>query len=243
MLQFQPWSGHLSSQSSMLPDAMPLREALRGMRYVLRRGGKSIKNRVTVDKMPTSAAHLAGVVLREVEVIAKGVDQAASGFAKKMLSSPDPAAPSLHSITGQQNGDIVFAKAFYAATQAVLKRLCAPNLFISETRARKAFQKITVFDVPDAEIAASLTIGLHNAQVLKGKPAETARVPANSVMPVAVFAVMLWLQSQRPEAEDEAALDAATDLSVALASDVSKACNDGNHQNLAALYTEFASHV
>jgi hypothetical protein len=62
-------------------------------------------------------------------------------------------------------------------------------------------------------------------------------------MPVALFAVMLWLQSQRPEAEDEAALDAATDLSVALASDVSTACTHGNHQNLAALYIEFASHV
>jgi hypothetical protein len=227
----------------MLTDAMPLREALRGLRHVIRRGGKSFKNNVTVDKMPTSAAHVAGVVLREVEAIVKGVDQAASGFAKKMLSSPDPAAPSLHGITGQQNGDVVFAKAFYAATQAVLKRLGAPNLFISEARARKAFQQITVFDVPDAEIAAGLTIGLHTAQVLKGKFVETSRVPANSIMPVAVFAVMLWLQSQRPEAEDEAALDAATDLSVALASDVSKACIESNKAGLATLYTEFASHV
>jgi hypothetical protein len=243
MIQLQPWSGHLSNPSSMLPDAMPLREALRGLRYVVRRGGKSIKNRVTVDKMPTSAAQLAGVVLREVEVIAKSMDQAASGFAKKMLSSPDPAAPSLYAITGQQNGDVVFAKAFYAATQAVLKRLGTPNLFISEARARKAFQQIAVLDAPDTEVAATLTLALHNAQVLKGKPAETARVPANAVAPVALFAVMLWLLSQRPETEDEAALDAATDLSVALAFDVSTAFTDGKHQNLAALYAEFASHV
>ena len=229
--------------SSILPDAMPLREALRGLRHVLRKGGETLKDTMTVDMMPPPAAHLAGVVLREVEAMAKGMDQAASGLAKKLLGSPDPAAPSLQTITGQPDGNVVFAKAFYAATQAVLRRLGATNVFISEAGARKAFRHISSFDAPDAEVAAALTIALHNAAVLKGTAEETARVPAASVTPVALFAVMLWLQSQRPEAEDEAALDAATELAVALAVDVSKACIAGSHAGLAALYSEFASHV
>ncbi len=233
----------MSNQSSILPDALPLREALRGLRHVMRKGGETLKDTMTVDIMPPPAARLAGVVLREVEAIAKGMDHAASGLAKKVLGIPDPTAPSLHAITGQQDGDVVFGTAFYAATQAVLRRLGAPSVFISEAGARKAFQHIRPFDAPDAEVAATLTIALHKAKVLKGTAAETARVPAAAVAPVALFAVMLWLQSQRPEAEDEAALDAATELSVALAADVSKACIAGNHPDLAALYTEFASHV
>lgn len=233
----------MSSLSPMLPDAMPLREALRGLRHVLRKGGETLKDTMTVDTLPPPAAHLAHVVLREVEAIAKGMDQAASGVAKKVLGRPDPAAPSLHAIAGKEDGDVVFATAFYAAARAVLLRLGAPGVFISEAGARKAFQHIRPFCAPDAEVAAALTIALHDAKVLKGAADEPARVPASSVEPVTLFAVMLWLQSQRPEAEDEAALDAATDLSVALADDIGKACTGRNHAGLAALYTEFASHV
>lgn len=233
----------MSSPSSMLPDAMPLREALRGLRHVMRKGAETLKDTMTVDIMPPPAAHLAGVVLREVEAIAKGIDHAASGLAKKVLGKPDPTSPSLHTITGQQDGDVVFAAAFYAAAQVVLQRLGCTSIFVSEAGARKTFLHIRPFNAPDAEVAAALTLALHDAKVLKGTPDDTVRVPASAVAPVALFAVMLWLQSHRPEAEDEAALDSATELSVALAADVSKACTDRNHADLAALYAEFSSHV
>ena len=57
----------MSSQSPLLPDAMPLREALRGLRHVLRKGGETLKETMTVDTLPPPAARLAGAVLREVE--------------------------------------------------------------------------------------------------------------------------------------------------------------------------------
>lgn len=233
----------MSSQSPLLPDAMPLREALRGLRHVLRKGGETLKETMTVDTLPPPAARLAGAVLREVEAIAKGMDDAASGLAKKVLGNPDPAAPSLHRITGQQDGDLAFAAAFYAATQAVLKRLDAPGLFISEAAARKAFQNLSLPSAPDAEVAAALTLALQDAKALKGHADLTARVTPAAIGPVTLFAVMLWLQSQRPEAEDEAALDAATDLAVALAADITTACTARDPAALAALYAEFASHV
>ena len=226
-----------------LPDAMPLREALRGLRHLLRKGGATLKDTMTVDTLPAPAAHLAGVVLREVEAIAKNMDEAASGLAKKVLGSPNRAAPSLHSVTGQHDGGAAFSTAFYAATRAVLKRLGSPGIFISEASARKAFQQIIPPGASDADLAADLTIALHDARVLKGTPDETARVAQAAIEPVALFAVMLWLQSQRPEAEDEAALDAATDLSVALADTIAAACLARDQAALAALYAEFASHV
>lgn len=227
----------------MLPDAMPLREALRGLRHMLRKGGETLKDTVTVDSLPPPAAHLAGAVLREVEAIAKTMDDVASGLAKKVLNGPELSTPSLHIIAGQLDGDVAFAAAFYAATQAVLKRLNAGGVFISEASARKVFQQVSAKSTSEPEIAAALTIALHDAKVLKGTADDGARLSTSTIESVTLFAVMLWLQSQRPEAEDEYALDAATDLSVALARDVNKACTTQDHAALAALYAEFSNHV
>ena len=54
---------------------------------------------------------------------------------------------------------------------------------------------------------------------------------------------MLWLQSSRSEAEDEAALVSATDLAVALATEAEAAFAARDGKRLEALYAEFASHV
>ena len=61
--------------------------------------------------------------------------------------------------------------------------------------------------------------------------------------PVTIFTVLLWLQSERPDDEDEAALDSAADLAMALAADIALACTTRNRERLAALYAEFAAHV
>ena len=81
------------------------------------------------------------------------------------------------------------------------------------------------------------------AAALAATAEEAARVPGAALGPVALFAVMLWLQSERSEDENEAALLAATDLAVALAADVAKACADRDAAKLEALYAEFASRV
>ena len=54
---------------------------------------------------------------------------------------------------------------------------------------------------------------------------------------------MLWLQSNRSEAEDEKALEAATDLAVALGLEADAAFTAKDDTALATLYAEFASHV
>ena len=74
---------------SPLPDAMPLRDALRGLRHAVRRWGETLLETMPVDALPRPAAELAGAVLREVGEIARGVDEVASGFARFALGAAD----------------------------------------------------------------------------------------------------------------------------------------------------------
>jgi hypothetical protein len=54
---------------------------------------------------------------------------------------------------------------------------------------------------------------------------------------------MLWLQSNRCEAEDETALASATDLALAVAAEVDAAIASRDSLKLSALYAEFAANV
>ena len=234
------------SNPSPLPDAMPLRDALRGLRHAVRRGGETFLDAMPVDSLPRPAAELAGAVLREVSEIAKGVNEVASGFARFALGASAKPHGSLHDLTGRQNAEDAFAQGIYAALRAVLRRLNAPSAYISETAARSAYLALGADQRPgpDASTAAALSLALAEAKVLRGATAEdAARVPGSALEYVSLFAVMLWLQSDRSEAEDEAALDAATDLAVALASEAGAAFRARDGKRLESLYAEFAGHV
>jgi hypothetical protein len=85
---------------------------------------------------------------------------------------------------------------------------------------------------------------LAQAKVMRGTSAQdAAHVPGNSLEHTAIFAVMLWMQSNRSEADDEAALDSATGLAVAVATEADAAFVAQDSSRLAALYAEFAAHV
>lgn len=219
----------------LLPDPIPLREALRGLRHMLRRGGETLADTLPVHSLPKPAADIAGAVLREVEGIARGVNGVASGLAKTVLGDSSPDHPTLNDLTGP-GADDRFAAATYAALRAVLDRLGAPGVFVSEAAAREVHAQA------DGD-AARLTLALLDARVVRGATAdEAARVPGSALAPVAVFAVMLWLQSDRT-GEDDAALDAATDIGVTLAAKVATAADTRDEAALSALYTKYAAHV
>jgi hypothetical protein len=224
---------------------MPLREALRGLRHMLRRGGATMAETMAVEALPGPAAEIARALLREVEGIARNLDGVASGLAKTVLGGGDPGAVSLTEIAGAGDGGVRFAEAVYAALRLVLERLGAPGVFVSEAAARKVYAAAVARtgDAP-AMLAAVMTLDMLAARVLRGATAEEAAlVPGAALEPVAVFAVLLWLQSARSDAENEAALDAATDLAVAVSGDVARACGAGDSARLAALYDKFAPHV
>lgn len=216
---------------------MPLREALRGLRFLLRRGGETLAETLPIETLPKPAADLAGVVLREVEGIARNVDQVASGLAKSILGGADHPSVTLRDLTAGEDGAAAFGAAVYVALRSVLARLGAPGVFVSEAAARRAW-------APDRTDAAALTVNLLAARVVRGTTAEeAARVPGSALEPVAIFAVMLWLQSTRSDAENEEALQAATDLTVALAPEVARACAERDLSRIAALYARYAAHV
>jgi hypothetical protein len=236
----------LASQLPIKPDPMPLREALRGLRHFLRRGGETLRETVPTKAMPKPAADIADSVLREVEAFAKGVDRLASGLAKSVLGGAEHSTASLQELAADRKADVRFATAVYTALRAVVRRLGAPDIFISEAAARQVYSRMIATDqlASSAMVASRLTIDLITAKVIRGATAEdAARVPGGNLDAIAVFAVMLWLQSERSETENEAALMAATDLALAIAGDVSKACADRDVNRIAALYAEFAAHV
>ncbi len=231
---------------SPLPDAMPLRDALRGLRHAVRRGGETFLDAMPVDALPRPAAELAGVVLREVGEIARGVNEVASGLARLALGAGAKPPGSLQTLTARHGAEDAFAQGIYAALRSVLRRLNAPSAYISETAARSAYLALTHDQRlgTDTAIAAALSLALAEAKVLRGASAEdAAHVRGHSLEPTAIFAVMLWLQSNRSEAEDEAALASATDLAVALASEAAASFRACDSKRLEALYAEFASHV
>ena len=229
-----------------LPDAMPLRDALRGLRHAVRRGGETLLDVMPVGSLPRPAAQLAGAVLNEVGAFAKGMNDVASVLARLALGGGAKPQGSLQDLTSLQGAEDSFAQGIYAALRAVLRHLNAPSAFISETAARAAYLALTPEQRhgSDASMAAALSLALAEAKVLRGvSAADAALVTGQSLDHIAIFAVMLWLQSNRSEAEDDKALEAATDLAVALAVEADVAFRAKDTIALATLYAEFASHV
>jgi hypothetical protein len=232
--------------NQLLPDAMPLRDALRGLRHVVRRGGEAFLDTMPVSSLPRPAADLAGVMLREMGEIAKGVNDVASGLARIALGAGDKPQDTLQKLTAKPGAEDEFAKGIYAALRSVLGRLNALSPYVSETAARSAYLALSPEQRfgSEAGIAAALSLALMDAKVIRGTSAEdAAQLPNNSLEQTAIFAVMLWLQSSRSEIEDEAALSSATDLAIALALETATAFRAPDGKRLEALYAEFASHV
>ena len=217
---------------------MPLREALRGLRFLLRRGGETVADTISIQSFPKPAADIADVIFREVSGIARNMDEIASGLAKTVLGGHDTQNRTLEDLGATERAEVQFGQAVYVALKTVLRRLGAPGVFVSEAAARAAWQAR-----PGAD-AASLTLGLLNARVVRGATAQdAARVPGSALEPVAIFSVLLWLQSSRSDDENAVALDAATDLSVAIAPDVARACTAGDVAQIAGLYARYVAHV
>ncbi len=236
----------LSKHLPVSPDPMPLREVLRGLRFLLRRGGETLVDTMAMETLPKPAADFAGAVLQKVGGLARNLDQMASGFAKSVLGGTEPHAVTLDDLSFSGDEGAAFAAAMYVALRAVLRRLGAPGVFVSEAAAKNAYGKAT--EPPGAvaltHFAADLTIDLLDARVLRGATAEEAALVAGSALePVAIFAVLLWLQSSRSDDDNEAALDAATDLGVAVAADVAKVCASRDLGQIAALYAKLVAHV
>jgi hypothetical protein len=179
-----------------------------------------------------------------VEQLARGVDEATSGVLKRVLGGQVPPGVSLRGIAEGDAAAAVFGAAAYAALDRAVVRLGADGAFVSEATCRAAWAAETPDGATPEARAAVLTRWLVAARPVRGVPTDAAlRVAPDALVPIAVFSVMLWLLSDRPEGEDGAALEASVDLAIGIAAEVTQAIAAAGPEALEALYVEFAPHV
>lgn len=240
----------VTQPTSLRPDPVSLREALRGLRHALRRGGETLSHTVPLNAMPRPAAKLAQTFLRTGEEIAKGVDGVASKVVRKVLPGSDIGAPTLGILIARgPEGGADFAAISYRALAIILSKLGLRDAFVSEAGAQQVWNehagKLAFAGDKLPKEAGQLMMALLEAPVLRDLEfrAPQEDLSRDAVAPVALFALMLWLQSERPAHEDEEALSSAVDLSRALVNDVTRAASVGNAARLGQLFGEFARHV
>lgn len=228
------------------PDPLPLREALRAFRHIVRRGGRTVRETVGPGLLPTPAADVAEALLQEARHAARSVESAVSGVAKSVIGQRPGPAISLDRMHEVPDAERRLAASTYAALRAILARLGVTSAFVSEAAARQVFAGIAARGPSRSggELATDLIFALLDQRVIRGlAPTTPVGLGGTSVEAVAIFALVLWLQADRSEEEDEAALDSATDLAAALAADVSAAILARDHPRLAALQDRYSSHV
>lgn len=236
----------LTNQTFHRPDAMPLREALRGLRFFLRRGGETIAETFDLEVLPKPASDIVSVALREAEGFIRSVEGIASDVAKALLGGTNSSAAPLQDFMGKPQASADFGVAFYVALTEVLRHLGALKVLVSEAAARYAFDNLpapTAAETVESR-AAKLTLCLLETRVMRGITAQQAAlVPGGALEPASLFAVMLWLQAARSDDENEATLLAASDMAVVLAPEISVAVAQKNTGQIAALFKKYVAHV
>lgn len=233
----------MTGQAPFSPDTIALREALRGLRHVLRRGGHSFAETLSADTLPTPAAQVAARVMREAEGIARSLDVAASSLVKTVLGDGPADAVRL---TDRATPDMSapFARAFYVAVNSVLLRCGIDVAFVSEVAARESYAECRLRDHGDAaERAADLMVALLRRRVVRDLLPMGAPSRPTAAGPLVVFSVLLWQLSSWSDTESDAALQAAVDLAQAMADEVDCAATAEDLPRLAALFRKYAAHV
>lgn len=227
-------------------DPIPVREMLRGIRFIVKRSGESLKNNAPLERLPKPAADLANTMIDEFMGLGHIVNTRASAFAKTVIGTEPSTSIMLDDLMEQERAEALFAATVYAATKIALARMKLSGMFVSEAAANKAFVAERNARVPlsGSRLAASLTLRLIDYGVL-GRPFSNAGPLGtyDTVIPVAIFSVLLWLQSQRQEDDQEAALLSAVDLSLALAPQIDAACRARNVEGIDLLYSKYVANV
>jgi hypothetical protein len=236
----------MSSPKQIRLDPIPLREMLRSIRFMVKQGGETLKANATPARLPKPAADLANTVIDELMGLGHRVNARASVLAKTMIGTEPDTDIMLDDLADRESADALFAATVYAAMKIVLARMKVSGVFVSEAGAKRAFasERNAGSKLSGFQLAASLTSRLIDGQFLRAPFVNAGRlVPDGAVMPVAVFAVLLWLQSPRQEDDQEEALLSAVDLSVILANQIEAGCRARDIEAIGALYAKYASNV
>jgi hypothetical protein len=229
-----------------LIDPVPLREMLRGIRFMVKRGGEALRSRATADRLPKPAADIANAVLDEMMGLGHRVNAQVSVLAKSMIGTEPDSDIMLEDLSATEAPANLFAATLYPAMKLATARMSLTGAFVSEAAARKAFAETVTSQkhVSGAHMAATLTFALIDAPVLQGHiTSANPLLNGEEAKAVAIFAVLLWLQSPREEADQEMALMSAVDLSGIFAKQIVTACGTRDAAALALLYAKYADNV
>jgi hypothetical protein len=225
-------------------DLLPVREKFRALRYRFRQNGRFIRRLSKKIRLKVPFPSVAGKIFEEFEGVVKEVDKFASNVGRKLLKGSTEeilaAAPSF-----QTSDNDTLAKVAYSALCSILLHLGSKEHFVSEAAAHKAFERVNArSELRQSETAAALLLTLLDEKVvvLSAKSAE-AGAPQPQPEAIAVFALLLWMQSDCDDPLSGEALHAACDLSLALKNDITRCVGLRDEAGIAGLFEEFSPHV
>lgn len=211
-------------------DLLPLKDAVRGLRDVAKRGVATLHDTLPLADLPGPAAHLADKALEQARVMGQMADRGLSNFAHSLLDDQ----VGVHLDDGAAQAETRFAATLYACLQEVMPYLGDDPSGISETAARAAWRKVQAQgNATDSLVAAQLLLALEAVGLIRPLIA----TPAANLRP-ALFASLLAMLAD-PD-HPAPLLPATADLALALASDLAKI---DNPSALVALFEEFRHHV
>jgi hypothetical protein len=195
--------------------ALSLKDALRGLRYVLRRGRDVFDVPATLGPPPVSAA--ARTLLSQFDRLAQRADQTAGGLLHRLMDVPGTGrhlpVPAHTPNADHVDSPEAFAQAVYWGLSHLLDCLGARDSAISEVEAAAAY---------GTERAAALMMALYDRRVIRdvAVPVDAAPGAAPAALTTqALFGFCLWLLIEPPEPPltDEMLLEDCAEVAQALA--------------------------
>lgn len=193
----------------MLSPALPIKDALRGLRTGLRTGGGLIRR--LPDTSPRPVAALLRDVLQRADLLGQEVDQASSRLFHRLLDRPemrDFGGRSLAVLLEEPEGGELFAARLYFGLGIAFQRLSLPGReLLSEVLAAQAFDRVCRAAPPAGDVYAVAAELLLEADEHSFAPAPpfTPRAGAEDRR-LALFAVILWMLVDGGSDDDEETL-------------------------------------
>lgn len=231
----------MKRQPSANSGLLPMRETFRALRYRFRQNARLIRR---VTKSFRTKVSFPDTAEKRFVNLVKDADTFASNIARKLLNGS--AADILVATSSlQTSDDEKLASVAYSALNFIVNCMGIKDAYVSEAAALKALAKQGDRTARrQSETAATLMMVLLDEKVLSYPAHSDDNAPAKSYSEaVPVFALLLWLQSERDDPYANEVFSAATNLSIALAADVVKFATARDVVQLARLFEEFSTHV
>lgn len=224
------------------PQTTQLKDALRVLRYNLRKGRDSVRE-TAPRRLPAPASGLALSALNEIEVVARNFDHFVCNVAHSVLGERSKIPTSLRAVIASSNPEQAFSAAFYETMKLVLSYIGAKRALANQSAGRRAFAQLArsqdVF-----ELAARLTLQLaDDGSIAIDQLDDQSPVTRSGTNVVAVFAGLLSMLADPDEPDREAVIFAATELTVALQEKVLSLYRRKDTAALAALLERCANYV